>query len=91
MDVLISAYKIFRKFGLNMSEFGPKISLIDNKIGVSIPFNTSDFGFLNRNFQFDSLEDLEKFLKRYSLYKSKSKNQLEVTFDDYNKDNPKVS
>lgn len=91
MERLNKAYDITFKYGISLYDFGPYLSLTNNKIGICLNIKDDKYDYLTRNFCFDDLTDFEKFIKKYAYYKHVLKSNSRLLLDNYKCVSPNIS
>ncbi len=87
-----SIIEVFKKYGFSSKNTYPYIYRIKNGVGVCYRIDDSIYGSLERIALFNTLEELDLFLKRYSWYKkNKDKEHIKVVLNNYQVLFPSVS
>lgn len=87
-----SIIQVFKKYDFSSTNTFPYIYRINNGIGVCYRIEDNIYGNLERIALFNTLEELDLFLKRYSWYKkNKDKKHIKVVLNNYQVLFPSVS
>lgn len=88
---LEEAYSVGKKYGFTFNGIGPSLSVINNKVGVCLNLLDQNYGYLKRNFSFESVSDFDSFLKKYNFYlRNKDKENTYIVLDNYEILNPTI-
>lgn len=83
--------KVLNSYNINSTNYGPSIYKKNNETGISLEIKDSTFGFLTRYFTFNTITELEEFLKSFFWYKkNKNKWNINLSLDNYEVANPKI-
>ena len=74
----------------NSNKYGPTVYQNSKDLGICLEIKDSTFGFLTRAFTFQTIDDLDNFLKKYSWYKNNTKYDIELSLDNYETKTPKL-
>lgn len=90
MEILKNAFNLTSKYGISLNKFGPFLSFVDKKIGLCLDIKDSKYGFLTRNYCFNTINEFEEFIKKYSYYKNTLKGNTNLSLDNYFDVSPKL-
>ena len=90
MGILKNAFNLTSKYGISLNKFGPFLSFVDKKIGLCLDIKDSKYGFLTRNYCFNTINEFEEFIKKYSYYKNTLKGNTNLSLDNYFDVSPKL-
>lgn len=90
MEILKNAFNLTSKYGISLHKFGPFLSFVDKKIGLCLDIKDSKYGFLTRNYCFNTINEFEEFIKKYSYYKNTLKGNTNLSLDNYFDVSPKL-
>lgn len=88
MKILKNALSLTSKYGISLHKFGPFLSLVDQKIGICLDIKDDKYGFLTRNYNFETIKEFEMFIKKYSYYKNVIKGNTKISLNDYKTESP---
>lgn len=86
-----TAISLLQKYGYTSTSVHPYLYKVDSNIGVCYSYIDEKFGSIERVSLFKSVEEMDEFLKKYQWYRLHGKeNNITLTLDDYEKENPQV-
>lgn len=83
--------KVLQSYNMNIATYGPSIYANSKETGICLEVKDTTFGFLLRYFTFNTIKELEEFLKKYTWYKKNHKKyNINLSLDRYDIPNPSI-
>ena len=83
--------EILKTYNINSKKYEPTIYINNHDIGLCLEIKDSLFGYLTRLFIFNTLEELDNFLKKYFWYKENhQKYNITLSLDNYETKTPTI-